>query len=66
MLSSPLYDSNIKEYGLLQENKDQNLRSMKIYMPSDVLCPKNFRTRGEIHESKIEQFQFIIYCFLVR
>ena len=50
MLASPHYTTQIlKEYGLLQENKDQNLRSMKIYA-SDVLCPKNFRT-GKIHES---------------
>lgn len=50
MLASPHYTTQtLKEYGLLQENKDQNLRSMKIYA-SDVLCPKNFRT-GKIHES---------------
>lgn len=62
MLASPHYTTQIlKEYGLLQENKDQNLRSMKIYA-SDVLCPKNFRT-GK-YMNRIEQFQFIILLLL--
>lgn len=44
MLPSPHYTTqSLKEFGLVQENKDQKLRSMMIYA-SDVLCPKNFRT----------------------
>lgn len=50
MLPSPHYTTQtLKEYGLLQENKDQNLQNMKVYA-SDVLCPKNFRT-GKIKKT---------------
>lgn len=51
MVPSPNYTTQIlKKYGLIQENKDQQLHDMMVYA-SDVLCPKNFRT-GEIHLSK--------------
>lgn len=51
MLPSPHYTTQIlKKYGLVQENKDQELLDVMVYA-SDVLCPKNFRT-GEISISK--------------
>lgn len=47
LLPSPHYTTQtLKKYGLIQENKDQDLPRMLVYA-SDVLCPKNFRT-GEI------------------
>ena len=51
MLPSPHYTTQtLKKYGMVQENKDQQLSDMIVYA-SDVLCPKNFRT-GEINISK--------------
>lgn len=48
MLPSPHYTTqSLKKFGLVQENKDQELEDMVVYA-SDVLCPKNFRT-GEIN-----------------
>lgn len=44
LVPSPNYTTQtLKKYGLIQENKDQNLPDMTVYS-SDVLCPKNFRT----------------------
>ncbi len=50
MLPSPNYTTQtLRKYGLVQENRDQQLPGMMVYA-SDVLCPKNFRT-GEIHKT---------------
>lgn len=44
LLASPYYTTqSLRQIGLKQENKDQQLPSMMVYA-SDVLCPKNFRT----------------------
>lgn len=51
LLPSPHYTTKtLKKYGLVQEDKDQNLSDMMVYA-SDVLCPKSFRT-GEINVTK--------------
>lgn len=50
LLPSPNYTTRIlKEFGMIQENKDQMLEDMMIFA-SDVFCPKNFRT-GKIHRT---------------
>lgn len=50
LLPSPHYTTQtLKKYGLIQENKDQDIPGMLVYA-SDVLCPKNFRT-GEIYKT---------------
>ena len=44
MLASPYYTTqSLRQMGLVQENRDQELSGVQIYA-SDVLCPKNFRT----------------------
>lgn len=48
MLASPHYTTQaLRQFGLLQVNKKQELPGMTIFT-SDVLCPKNFTT-GEIN-----------------
>lgn len=50
LLASPHFTTkSLLEFGLVQENLDQQLPGMMIYA-SDVLCPKNFRT-GKIHKT---------------
>lgn len=50
LLASPHFTTkSLLEFGLVQENMDQQLPGMMIYA-SDVLCPKNFRT-GKIHKT---------------
>lgn len=44
LLASPYYTTqSLRQIGLKQENRDQQLPGMTVYA-SDVLCPKNFRT----------------------
>ena len=44
LLASPHFTTQaLREFGLVQENRDQQLPGMTVYA-SDVLCPKNFRT----------------------
>lgn len=44
LLASPYYTTQaLRQLGLVQENRDQELPGVKIFA-SDVLCPKNFRT----------------------
>ena len=44
LLASPYYTTqSLRQLGLVQENRDQQLPDVQIYA-SDVLCPKNFRT----------------------
>ena len=44
LLASPYYTTqSLRQIGLVQENRDQELSGVQIYA-SDVLCPKNFRT----------------------
>ena len=44
LLASPYYTTqSLRQIGLKQENRDQQLPGMMVYA-SDVLCPKNFRT----------------------
>lgn len=44
LLASPHYTTQVLcTFGLVQENRDQQLPNMTVYA-SDVLCPKNFRT----------------------
>lgn len=51
LLPSPHYTTqSLIRYGLLRENRDQQLPGMMVYA-SDVLCPKNFRT-GKIHKTE--------------
>lgn len=51
MLPSPHYTTQIlRQYGLVQENKDQFLPGISVYA-SDVFCPKTFRT-GEMHRTE--------------
>lgn len=48
MTPSPQYTTQVlRSFGLVQENMQQQLPQMTIY-PTDVLCPKNFKT-GKIH-----------------
>lgn len=50
LLASPHFTTqSLREFGLLQENRDQQLPGMTVYA-SDVLCPKNFRT-GKIKKT---------------
>lgn len=51
LLASPHFTTmTLRQFGLKQNNTDQELDGMKIYA-SDVLCPKNFRT-GKITRSE--------------
>lgn len=51
LLASPYYTTQtLRQFGLKQENRDQNLPEMMVYA-SDVLCPKNFRT-GQLHKTE--------------
>lgn len=51
MLASPHFTTQtLREFGLVQENRDQQLPGMTVYA-SDVLCPKNFRT-GKIKKTQ--------------
>lgn len=44
LLASPYFTTqSLRQIGLKQENRDQQLPGMTVYA-SDVLCPKNFRT----------------------
>lgn len=44
LLASPYFTTqSLRQLGLKQENRDQQLPGMMVYA-SDVLCPKNFRT----------------------
>ena len=50
LLASPHFTTQaLREFGLVQENRDQQLPGMTVYA-SDVLCPKNFRT-GKIKKT---------------
>lgn len=50
LLASPHFTTqSLREFGLVQENRDQQLSGMTVYA-SDVLCPKNFRT-GKIKKT---------------
>lgn len=50
LLASPHYTTqSLRQLGLVQENRDQELPGVRIYA-SDVLCPKNFRT-GKLHRT---------------
>ena len=50
LLASPYYTTqSLRQMGLVQENRDQELLGIQIYA-SDVLCPKNFRT-GKLHQT---------------
>lgn len=50
LLASPHFTTqSLREFGLIQENRDQQLPGMTVYA-SDVLCPKNFRT-GKIKKT---------------
>lgn len=50
LLASPYFTTqSLREFGLIQENRDQQLSGITIYA-SDVLCPKNFRT-GKIKKT---------------
>ena len=51
LLASPHFTTrSLQEFGLVQENRDQQLPGMTVYA-SDVLCPKNFRT-GKIEKTQ--------------
>lgn len=51
LLASPHFTTQtLQEFGLVQENRDQQLPGMTVYA-SDVLCPKNFRT-GKIKKTQ--------------
>lgn len=51
LLASPHFTTQaLREFGLVQENRDQQLPGMTVYA-SDVLCPKNFRT-GKIKKTQ--------------
>ena len=51
LLPSPHYTTqSLKKYGLVQENRNQQLPDMMVYA-SEVLCPKNFRS-GKIHKTE--------------
>lgn len=51
MIPSPYYTTQtLRQFGLVQENRDQLLRGMSIYA-SDVFCPKTFRT-GEMNRTE--------------
>lgn len=51
LLASPHFTTqSLREFGLVQENRDQQLPGMTVYA-SDVLCPKNFRT-GKIKKTQ--------------
>lgn len=44
LIASPYFTTqSLRQIGLKQENRDQQLPGMTVYA-SDVLCPKNFRT----------------------
>lgn len=50
LLASPHFTTqSLQEFGLVQENRDQQLPGMTVYA-SDVLCPKSFRT-GKIKKT---------------
>lgn len=50
LLASPYFTTqSLRQLGLVQENRDQELPNVQIYA-SDVLCPKKFRT-GKVHQT---------------
>ncbi len=50
LLASPYFTTQaLRQIGLVQENKDQQLGDVRIYA-SDVLCPKNFMT-GQLRKT---------------
>ena len=50
LLASPHFTTqSLRAFGLVQENRDQQLPGMTVYA-SDILCPKNFRT-GKIKKT---------------
>ncbi|MCI2048214.1 MAG: polysaccharide pyruvyl transferase family protein [Lachnospiraceae bacterium] len=48
LLTTPYYTTmTLRQYGLVQENRDQELPGMKVFA-TDVFCPKSYVT-GEVH-----------------